>query len=66
MVLPGGHEPGARVIRDARLRPLLEGGEERILGELLRQPDVTHDPCKTGHEPGRLDPPHGLDRAVRG
>ena len=35
-----GHEPGARVVRDARLGPLLEGRDEGVLGELLGQADV--------------------------
>ena len=64
-MLGGGHEPGARVVRDARLRPLLEGGEERILGDLLGHPDVPHDPREAGHQLRRLDPPDRLDRPVR-
>ena len=34
-MLRGGHEPGARVVRDARLRPLLERGDQRILRQVL-------------------------------
>ena len=30
-MLGGGHEPGARIVRDARLRPLLQGGDQRVL-----------------------------------
>ncbi len=30
-MLGGRHEPGARVVRDTRLGPLLEGGDERLL-----------------------------------
>ena len=30
-MLRGGHEPGPRVVRDARLGPTLERGDERIL-----------------------------------
>src|SRR5438067_441147 len=37
-MLRGGHEPGARVVRDARLRPLLECGDECVLREPLRAP----------------------------
>jgi hypothetical protein len=62
-VLGGGHEPGARVSRDARLRPLLQGGDERLLGEVLGEADVTHQAGRTRDEPWCLDPPHGLDRA---
>jgi hypothetical protein len=35
-VLSGGHEPGAGIIRDAGFGPLLEGGDERVLGEFFR------------------------------
>ena len=63
-MLRGGHEPGARVVRDARLRPLLERGDERVLRQLLGQPDVAHDPREAGDEPGRLDPPDRVDRAM--
>ena len=63
-VLGGGHEPGARVVRDARLRPLLERGDERVLRQLLGEADVAHDPREPGDEPGRLDPPDRLDGAV--
>jgi hypothetical protein len=62
----GGHEPGARVVRDARLRPLLERGDERVLRELLREADIAHDSRETGDQPRRLDPPNRVDRAVGG
>ena len=63
-VLGGGHEPGARVVRDARLRPLLERGDERVLRQLLGQADVAHDAREAGDQPGRLDPPDRVDRAM--
>ena len=63
-MLRGGHEPGARVVRDARLRPLLERGDQRILRQVLGQTDVAHDPRQTGDEPGRLDPPDRVDGAM--
>ena len=63
-VLGGGHQPGARVVRDARLRPLLERGDESILRELLGEADVAHHPREPGDESGRLDPPDGVDRAM--
>ena len=63
-MLRGGHEPGARVARDARLRPLLERGDERILREVLGKTDIAHDPRETGDEPRRLDPPDRVDRAM--
>jgi hypothetical protein len=43
-MLRGGHEPGARLVRDARLRPPLERDDERVLRELLRETHVAYDP----------------------
>ena len=63
-VLGGGHEPGARVVRDARRRPPLQRGDEGVLGEILGQTHVAHDPRQPGDEAGGLDPPHRLDRAM--
>ena len=40
----GRHEPGARFVRHARLRPLFERGNESILRQFLGQADVAHDP----------------------
>src|SRR5207253_8842454 len=59
-----GHQPGARVIGDARLRPLLERGDQSILCEIFGQSDIADDPRETGDEPGRLDPPDCVDRAM--
>jgi hypothetical protein len=42
-MLGRGHQPGARVVRDARLRPLLQRRDERLLREVLGEGDVTHD-----------------------
>ena len=63
-MLRGGHEPGARVVRDADCRPLLERGDEGILREFLGKTDVAHDPRETGDDPSRLDPPDRVDRAM--
>ena len=63
-VLGGGHQPGTRVARHARLGPLLERGDERILREILGQADVAHDPRQPGDEPRRFDPPDRVDGAV--
>jgi len=60
-VLCSGHEPSARVIRDARFRPLLECGDESVLREFLGNADITNDARKTGNDPGRLDSPNGVD-----
>src|SRR5207248_355720 len=51
-----------RCARDARLRPLLQRRDQRVLRELLGEPDVAHHPGQTGDHPGGLDPPYGFDR----
>ncbi|MCW2838969.1 MAG: hypothetical protein JWR55_452 [Aeromicrobium sp.] len=58
------HEPGAGVVRHAGRGPLHEGRHEGVLGEVLREADVARHARQRRDEPGRLDPPHGLDRAV--
>src|SRR6266542_19284 len=63
-MLRSGHQPGARVVWDARLRPLLESGDESILCEVLGNPNIVHDPRQTGDEPGRLNPPDRIDRVM--
>ncbi len=63
-MLGRGHEPGARIVRDTRLGPPLERCHERVLGEILRQADVAHDPRQAGDERRGLDPPDSLDRAL--
>ena len=63
-VLGRGHQPGSRTLRDARPRPPLERGDEGVLGQVLGQADVPHEPREAGDQPGRLDPPDRLDRAM--
>ena len=46
------------------LRPLLERGDQRILRQLLGQPDVAHHAVEAGDQPRRLDAPDGLDGAM--
>src|SRR5258708_29090301 len=60
----GGHEPSARVVRDARFRPLLKRGDESILREFLGKTDIAHDPRETGDDSGRLDSPDLIDAAI--
>ncbi len=48
-ILRGSYEPGAGVARDARLRPLLERGDQSIVRQILGQTDVAHDPRQTGN-----------------
>src|SRR5260221_856122 len=59
------HEPGGRALRNALLWPLLERGDERVLRELLREPQVAHDPRQTGDQLGRLDAPDSVNGAMR-
>jgi hypothetical protein len=49
-VLRSGHEPSARIVRDARFRPLLERGDESVLREFLGEADIAHDPRETGDD----------------
>src|SRR5258708_12297229 len=60
----GGHEPSARVVRDARFRPLLERRNESILREFLGKTDIAYDPRETSDDSGRLDPPDRIDGVV--
>jgi len=60
-MLCGGHKPGAGVVRNARLRPPLEGGHESVLRELFGQTDIADDMSEAGYKPGRLDPPDCVD-----
>src|SRR5207245_2712479 len=64
--VPGsGHQPGARVVRDAGLRPALQGDDQRILRQLLGEADVANHVREAGDQPRGLDPPDGVDLAVR-
>jgi len=64
LVPRGRHEPGARVRRDARLRPLPERGDEGVLRELLGEREIAGDAGDAGDEPCGFDSPHGFDRSV--
>ncbi len=59
--LGGRHQPGAGVVGDAGDGPLLEGGEERVLREVLGERDVARHPGERADEAGRLGPPGGDD-----
>src|SRR5262249_1251421 len=61
-LLRGRHEPSAGLVGNARLGPLLECGDERILSKLLRNADVADDPREPGDESCRFDL---LDRVNR-
>ena len=56
------HEPGeAWVSRDARLRPVLDSGEESILCEVFRNADVAYDAGEPGDQSRGLDPPDRIN-----
>src|ERR1700682_2965138 len=61
----GAHEPGSRFVRNARLGPLFERSNQGILSELLREADVAHDSRESRDQPGGLDPPDRVNRAMR-
>ena len=63
-VLRSGHQPGAGIVRDARLRPPLESGNKSILRELFCQTDIADDAGEAGDEPRRLNPPDGVNEAM--
>ena len=44
------HEPRAWIARNPRLGPLLERGNERVVREVLRDPDVADDTRQPGDE----------------
>ena len=63
-VLPRSHQPRARIIRDAGLRPLLESCDEGILRKLLGETYIAHHARQSRDDPRRLDPPDCFDRAM--
>ena len=64
-VLGRGHQPGARIVRDARLRPPLQRRDQRILCQLLGEPHVADHPRETRDQSRRLDPVDRVDCAMR-
>jgi hypothetical protein len=44
---------------------LLQGGDERVLRQLLGNADVANDARQACDQPGRLYPPDGLNGSVR-
>ena len=63
-MLGGSHQPGAGVIRDARLRPLLKGSNESVLREFLGKADIADDSRESRDDAGRLNPPDCVDCAM--
>src|ERR1700722_3735725 len=62
--LRDGHQPRAWVLRNARLGPLLESRDERILRKVFRDPDVLRDAREPGDQFRRFDAPDRIDGAV--
>jgi len=63
-VLGDPHQPAARVVGHARLGPLRQRRDQRVLRELLRRPDVAHDAREPRDQPRRLDTPECVDGSV--
>jgi hypothetical protein len=63
-VLRGGHQPRARIARDPVVRPRLQRGDQRILRQILRAPDVAIAETREPRDQARgLNPPNGVDCA---
>src|SRR5690606_10044737 len=59
--LGGGHQPRARVVGDARLRPALERGDQRLLGQVFGEIDVMNHAHEATEQSTALDAPDCLD-----
>src|SRR5277367_5456497 len=59
-----GHQPCAGIIRHARLRPLLQRGNQSVLRQILGDADVAHHPREAGDNPGGFNPPDCVNRAI--
>ena len=64
--LGGLHQPGAGIVRNAVLRPLLQRDHQRILRQLLGETDVARHLGQAGDELGGFDAPDGFDGALGG
>ena len=62
--LGGRHQPGARPVGHALVRPLLQRRDQRLLREFLGQPDIAHDAGQPGDQLRLLDAPDRVDRAM--
>ena len=63
-MLGGSHEPGTGIVGHAGRGPPLQGRDQRVLRQVLGDADVAHHPGQSRDEPGRLDAPDGVDRAM--
>ena len=62
--LPHLHQPGAGIARDAVVRPLRQGGDQRLLRQFLGAPDIAGEAGQPRDQPRRFDAPDHLDGAV--
>ena len=53
------HQPGAGIVRHTLARPAFQCGHQRVLRQLLSQPDVAHQTRHRGHDLRGLDAPDG-------
>ncbi len=58
------HQPGAGIARNALGGPLLERGDDRVLGQVLGQADVAGVVGQARDQPGGFQPDDGLDRRL--
>src|SRR5437762_2275916 len=58
------HQPGARLLGNARLRPLFQCRNQSILREFLGQSDIAHHPRQPGDDLRGLNPPDCFDCAM--
>src|SRR4051812_18640697 len=59
------HQPGPWLPRHPFRRPLLEGGDQCVLREVLGQTDVVSQPSEAADQPRGLQAPHGVHRGRR-
>jgi hypothetical protein len=60
-----GHQPGARISRDAGLRPFGEGDDQRVLRRIVGKVDIPHHAGQARDEPGPFSAKGRFDRLVR-
>src|SRR6185437_596571 len=60
-MLRGGDQPGSRIVRNPRLRPVLERREQSFLRQILGQAHIPHQPGEYRDHFGGLDAPNSLD-----
>jgi len=60
-VFRGGQQPGSRVQRDARLRPLFERRHQGVLRQFFRNRPIAHDVRENAGDAPRFDMPYGFD-----